>query len=161
MGASLVNDLWSLAGAIAIIGFGLGLFRVRSISIASQYFSAEKRAMALGFALVGTPLGSAILPALWRFLLYNYTVKQTLLIMTGLLLNMLIAALLLQEPQVEKEEKKKNEPDHWKQIYSFPMILFQCSMFLTFTGKLSQFPFLVPFAESIGLTDYEPATILF
>ena len=31
---------------------------------------------------------------------------------------------------------KKNEPDHWKQIYSFPMILFQCSMFLTFTGKL-------------------------
>ena len=37
--ASLVNDLWSLAGAIAIIGFGLGLFRVRSISIASQSFS--------------------------------------------------------------------------------------------------------------------------
>ena len=40
------------------------------------------------------------------------------------------------------------------------MILYMLGLFLIFSGKISQFPYFVPFSESIGLTDYEPASIL-
>lgn len=45
-------------------------------------------------------------------------------------------------------------------IFTIPLISYMLGMFLLQTGKQSQFPFYTPFAQSIGLTGYEPATIL-
>jgi len=157
---SMADNLYLLILSVGCVGFGLGLCRVRSISIASQGFSADKRALALAVGFMGTPIGSALLPILWRFLLNRFTVKQVLLIMSGLLAQIFIAALLPRETTT-KVDKAKSTPDDWRSIYTFPMVLFMTGMFFTFSGKLCQFPYIVPFSESIGLTDYQPATILF
>ena len=83
-----------------------------------------------------------------------------MLILAGMLLNLFIAALCLKEKHQSKEEKKNSEPDSIREIFSFSVILYCIAMLLNFSGKTAQFPFFVPFAESIGLSGYEPATIV-
>ena len=83
-----------------------------------------------------------------------------MLILAGMLLNLFIAALCLKEKSQTKEEKKNSEPDSIRGIFNLPVILYCIAMLLNFSGKTAQFPFFVPYAESIGLTGYEPATIV-
>jgi len=67
--ASLAGNIYTLAAAIAGLGLGSGIYRIRTVSVASQLFPAETRSLAISIATVGTPLGSALLPLLWRYLL--------------------------------------------------------------------------------------------
>jgi predicted MFS family arabinose efflux permease len=83
-----------------------------------------------------------------------------MLILAGMLLNLFIAALCLKEKSQTKEEKKNSEPDSIREIFNLPVILYCIAMLLNFSGKTAQFPFFVPYAESIGLSGYEPATIV-
>ena len=69
----LAKTLTTLSVGIAILGFSLGIFRVRSISILSQNVTAEKRALAISIGMVGTPVGASAMPLLWRFILYRYS----------------------------------------------------------------------------------------
>ena len=87
-----------------------------------------------------------------------------------MMLNLIIAALLMQDPvktvsngkvqkfDVDVEEKFENKLE--KKIFDMPVVLFCIGSFLLQSGKQSQFPFFTPFAQSIGLKNYEPASIL-
>ncbi|CBY13586.1 unnamed protein product [Oikopleura dioica] len=158
--AYLAKTLTTLAIGIGILGFALGIFRVRSISILSQNVTGGKRAFAISLGMVGTAVGATVLPLLWRFILYRYSTGQTMLILAGMLLNLFIATLCLKERSQTKEEKKNSEPDSIIEIFRLPVVLYCIAMLLNFSGKTAQFPFFVPFAESIGLSGYEPATIV-
>jgi len=78
-----------------------------------------------------------------------------------MLAHLFIAALLMQQP-VSPADPKTNSAklSSESSIYTFPLIAFLVGMFLLQCGKQSQFPFYVPFSESIGLVGYEPASIL-
>ena len=106
--ASMTRNIYLLATTVGLIGVGLGFFRVRSLSIACQQFSAEQRSLALSIGLAGTPMGSSTLPVLWRFLLDRFTVHQVMLILSGLLGQMFIAALLFKEPTSITKSTKSN-----------------------------------------------------
>jgi len=71
--AYLAKTLTTLAIGIGILGFALGIFRVRSISILSQNVTGGKRAFAISLGMVGTAVGATVLPLLWRFILYRYS----------------------------------------------------------------------------------------
>ena len=93
----------------------------------------------------------------------NYSVSQVIFLLSGMMLNLTIAALLMQDvTQSGKEDKneEKSEKRREREIFTVPVILFCVGSFLLQSGKQSQFPFFTPFAQSIGLKNYEPASIL-
>ena len=74
---------------------------------------------------------------------------------------MFIAALILKEhTSLLSKNDDSRKPDSLKEVFTLPMTLFIIGLFLTLSGKMSQFPYFAPFAESIGLSGYEPANVL-
>ena len=67
--ASMATNIYALAAAFGGMGLGSGLLEIRSLSVSSQLFPDESRSFAISIAKIGTPLGSACFPILWRYLL--------------------------------------------------------------------------------------------
>ena len=93
----------------------------------------------------------------------NYSVSQVIFLLSGMMLNLIVAALLMQDVTQSGNEDKneeKSEKRREREIFTVPVILFCVGSFMLQSGKQSQFPFFTPFAQSIGLKNYEPASIL-
>ncbi|GIX67616.1 monocarboxylate transporter 12-B [Caerostris extrusa] len=110
-----VTALW---GAVFGLGFGLGNILL-PIKI-NQYFD-KYRATASGISFSGACLGSFILPPVVEFLMNVYGLSGTFLILAGLVLNCVPAALLLRKPdfiQKNPEPKITNNDEEKQSIIS-------------------------------------------
>lgn len=118
LAASFVRNIHGLAVSIGFMGLGSGCLRIRSVAVASQLFSAEKRSLALSFATIGTPLGAALLPLLWRYLLDNFTIYQVTFLLAAMISHLFIASLLMQGQfcKLEHEASKANNLTHYDNL---------------------------------------------
>ena len=96
---------------IYVHGFvGLGAAFAWSPSIASMahYFS-KRRALANGIAVGGAGVGNLLLPPIMRLCLDTYSYKGSLLILSGLMLNVCISGFLLRPPQFYSIRQNREE----------------------------------------------------
>lgn len=85
--ANTVDMLCITFGVIA--GFGLSLVCVPAVIIVAFYFE-KKRAFATGLAVSGSGIGTFVFAPLIELLLEEYTWRGTMLIMSGLMLNIVV-----------------------------------------------------------------------
>lgn len=90
------------------LGLGFGLATVLHMLSISHYFQKYK-ASALGLGYSGDCCGSFVFPLIFEYLISNYDVKDTFLILGGIVLNVVPMGLLLREPSWNKSGKDKRE----------------------------------------------------
>lgn len=76
------------------IGIGSAMAYSPSIVTVGQYFE-KHRALANGISVSGSGLGNFAIPPLMRVLLDNYGLRGTMLILSGLMLNVCVCGALL------------------------------------------------------------------
>lgn len=92
-------------GIISSVGFNL---LISGLNLAINTYFRERRSKAMGFAMTATGLGPVFMPLVISKLMNIYGVSGTGLILAGLSLHSLVAALLLQP--VKWHMKKKEVP---------------------------------------------------
>lgn len=92
-------------GLITSIGLSLGM---TGYSYALNSYFLKRRSFATGFAFTITCLGSIAMPQLISYLLSNYEVSGTCLIIGGLSLNCFVSAALLQPVEWHMKEDLSN-----------------------------------------------------
>ena len=80
-------------------GIGAGLAYAPSMVTVGLYFE-KRRALANGISVAGSGVGNFTLPPLMRYLLDNYGLHQTLLILAGIMLNVCVCGALLRPPEL-------------------------------------------------------------
>ncbi|XP_042901304.1 monocarboxylate transporter 13 isoform X1 [Parasteatoda tepidariorum] len=91
-----------------IHGFGFGMLTTLLIVILNQYF-VKYRATAIGFAFSGGSVSTLIFPLVMEWLLYNYNLKDSFLLLSGVIMNTIVASALLKAPPwMKKAKPKKN-----------------------------------------------------
>ncbi|KAK3097129.1 hypothetical protein FSP39_006637 [Pinctada imbricata] len=80
-----------------LIGLGYGLTYVPCTTILNFYFD-KHRALANGIVFAGSGIGGFALPFLYRFLLDNYGLHGAMIVLSGVMLNCCISALLFRQP---------------------------------------------------------------
>ncbi|KAK3096980.1 hypothetical protein FSP39_005346 [Pinctada imbricata] len=81
----------------SFLGIGYGLTFVPCTTLLNFYFE-KNRALANGIVVSGSGLGNFIFPFLYRFLLDNYGLHGTMIILSGLMLNCCVASALYRQP---------------------------------------------------------------
>lgn len=82
--------------AFSISGFGLALCYVTSIVIVAYYFE-KRRSLATGLAVCGTGFGTFLFAPLTTYLLEEYNWRGTLLILSGIFLNIAVFGALMRD----------------------------------------------------------------
>ncbi|XP_075746485.1 uncharacterized protein LOC142803975 [Rhipicephalus microplus] len=85
-----------------LFGTGQGLILNSIVVCVSQYFE-KRRGTALGLNMAGATVASLVFPNLYEFLIAEYGLRGTLLIMGGSLGNVLALSMLVNPPSWEKE----------------------------------------------------------
>lgn len=85
-----------------LTGAGHGIIINSIIVCVSQYFE-KRRGTALGLNMAGATVASLVFPNLYEFLIAEYGLRGTLLLMGGSLGNVLALSMLLNRPPWEKE----------------------------------------------------------
>ncbi|KAF5305923.1 hypothetical protein FQR65_LT07534 [Abscondita terminalis] len=96
-------------GFLTSIGIAMGM---TGYSIALNSYFVKRKSFATGFAFTLTSVGSIVMPQLISFLLHEYGVKGTVLIIGGLTLNTFASSLLLQPVKwhlIEAYEEDREE----------------------------------------------------
>uniref|UniRef100_L7LZ77 Putative monocarboxylate transporter n=1 Tax=Rhipicephalus pulchellus TaxID=72859 RepID=L7LZ77_RHIPC len=88
-----------------LFGTGQGLILNSIVVCVSQYFE-KRRGTALGLNMAGATVASLVFPNLYEFLIAEYGLRGTLLIMGGSLGNVLALSLFLKPPPWEKEARE-------------------------------------------------------
>ncbi|XP_058063307.1 uncharacterized protein LOC131213308 [Anopheles bellator] len=108
-GLALTSPATSMAHILAtysvINGIGVGLATSAAFVALNHYF-AKKRGQAVGLSMAGTALGMLILPQLVRILLELYGFRGAVLILSGLALNAVLGAMLLQPAKWHMKEEE-------------------------------------------------------
>lgn len=103
------QDVYFLLVTYGIIfGIGHGMLSGPIICILADYFE-NKRAIANGIAMSACSVGGLLFAPLCRFLLDEYDLQGTLLILGGILLNILVAGSLLRPIDFFSVEKRRSE----------------------------------------------------
>jgi len=98
----------------AILGAGSGLCITPGILLTARYFK-KRRALANGFCVAGSSVGSFVLPPLVEVLCEEYSYRGALLILGGLTLNLIVLAYVFRPPEYfakrrhRKQMNKTNE----------------------------------------------------
>ncbi|XP_075542753.1 uncharacterized protein LOC142576490 isoform X4 [Dermacentor variabilis] len=92
---SLYGGFYNVAGA------GHGIITSCSIVAVTQYFD-KRRGIALGLNLAGPPVTSLVVPKLLEWLLSEYGLRGTFLLLGGCLANVPVLGMLLRNPPWEK-----------------------------------------------------------
>lgn len=89
------TDTWQLILTYSILpGIGNGFFYIPSIAIISRWFN-EKRAFAIGIATLGVPISGVIITPLSAWLISNFGLKNSLIILSLILGLLLLNAFLM------------------------------------------------------------------
>lgn len=107
------QSIWYLYLSFGILGgVGLGFIYLPSIVIVSYYFE-KKRALATGIAVCGSGIGTFVFAPLIRFLLAHFSWQQTMLIMSGIILQCILFAAFYKKLSPTKQQMSKlNEKLH-------------------------------------------------
>uniref|UniRef100_A0A915HY52 Monocarboxylate transporter n=1 Tax=Romanomermis culicivorax TaxID=13658 RepID=A0A915HY52_ROMCU len=101
-----------LSGCYLLVGVGLGFIYLPSIVIVSYYFE-KKRALATGIAVCGSGIGTFIFAPLIELLLEHFSWQQTMLILSGIILQcILFAAVYKALTPTKQQVAKVNEKLH-------------------------------------------------
>ncbi|XP_070579218.1 monocarboxylate transporter 3-like [Ptychodera flava] len=93
-----------------ITGISYGLVFIPSIVLVSYYFK-KRHALANGVAFAGSSMGVMIFPPLCHYLIEHYGWRGALLILSGLNLNLCVAASLYRPPPLKKMPRKLPEDE--------------------------------------------------
>ncbi|XP_014671934.1 PREDICTED: monocarboxylate transporter 12-B-like [Priapulus caudatus] len=85
-----------------LTGLGMGMVMTPSVVLVGQYFD-ERRPLATIIASLGVPIGGICAPILTVQLIETYTWQGALLIMGGISLNMVVAAMLFRPLPAQKQ----------------------------------------------------------
>ncbi|GFY46276.1 monocarboxylate transporter 9 [Trichonephila inaurata madagascariensis] len=99
------NVFWITVFWGGVHGLGYGLCNIIHILLINQYFDKYKGA-AMGFAFSGDCFGTFAFPVILEVLLENYGLNGTFLILGGIALNVIPAAMLLKTPDWLEEDTK-------------------------------------------------------
>ncbi|GFT04216.1 monocarboxylate transporter 9 [Nephila pilipes] len=100
------NVMWINIFYGVIQGMGFGLVVTLIPVILNQYF-VKHRATAIGIAFSGGTVSSLIFPAAMEWMLEKYSLRESFLLLSGVVMNTLVASSLLRAPPWMKKEKKK------------------------------------------------------
>ncbi|GFT19229.1 monocarboxylate transporter 4 [Nephila pilipes] len=115
------NVFWITVFWGGVHGLGYGLCNIIHILLLNQYFDKYK-ATAMGFAFSGDCFGTFAFPVILELLLEHYGLNGTFLILGGIALNVIPAAMLLKTPDwlegdtkviVDDLENKQTKPDSY------------------------------------------------
>lgn len=84
----------------SISGFGLSLCYVTSI-VSVAYWFEKRRSLATGLAVCGTGFGTFLFAPFIRFLMKEYQWRGTLLILSGVFLNMICCGFLIRDLNID------------------------------------------------------------
>ncbi|XP_023239077.1 monocarboxylate transporter 12-like [Centruroides sculpturatus] len=90
-------------------GIGSGVVRTSNVIIINRYFS-QYRTIATGLILSGTSLGSFVFPPFADFLIHFYGLRGSFLLISGILLQGLIATSLYKTTTVPRRKKSLDVP---------------------------------------------------
>ncbi|GIY26528.1 monocarboxylate transporter 9 [Caerostris darwini] len=92
-------------GVIHGLGFG---FVVTLVPVTLNQYFVKHRATAIGMAFSGGTLSSLIFPAAMEWMLENYSLRESFLLLSGVVMNTLVASSLLRAPPwIAKSKDKK------------------------------------------------------
>ncbi|XP_071086136.1 monocarboxylate transporter 5-like [Haliotis cracherodii] len=102
-----------------LTGIGHSMIHPPALVLIGKYFK-KRRGIATAFAMSGISIGGSVFPPLVRFLLDEYGVRGSMLILTGLTMNMWVGAALFRplsffhkripkHPSVMSEERKHDQ----------------------------------------------------
>ncbi|GBN98057.1 Monocarboxylate transporter 9 [Araneus ventricosus] len=99
------NVFWITMFWGGVHGLGYGLCNIIHVLLLNQYFDKYK-GTAMGFAFSGDCFGTFAFPVILEILLEEYGLNGTFLILGGIALNVIPAALLLKTPYWLEEKRK-------------------------------------------------------
>ena len=105
---SLVEKPWQILLIFAIfVGLGMGTHDVVPLSTVARWFN-KRRGLVTGLTKVGTSIGQMIIPPFTAYLIINYGLKNSLIILGIIASTILVFAALLMShpPHTETNEKK-------------------------------------------------------
>ncbi|WAR28511.1 MOT13-like protein [Mya arenaria] len=141
-----------------IIGAGLGIVYIPSISAISYYFD-EKVTLASGIAASGVGVGNIVYPALIRWLVNKYDWKQSFLILGALSLHICVFGALI-KPVKRLEITEKQPILDITPFKKKGYVLLCVNVFLYCCGISALYVHLVAHAETIGFdADHSAALI--
>ncbi|GFY55283.1 monocarboxylate transporter 9 [Trichonephila inaurata madagascariensis] len=101
------NVMWINIFYGVIHGMGFGLIVTLIPVIVNQYF-VKHRATAIGIAFSGGTVSSLIFPVAMEWMLEKYSLRESFLLLSGVVMNTLVASSLLRAPPwLNKENDKK------------------------------------------------------
>ncbi|XP_071370002.1 monocarboxylate transporter 2-like [Centroberyx affinis] len=179
--ASFCNDVLQLYICIGVIG-GLGLaFNLQpALTMIGKYFF-QKRPIANGLAMAGSPVFLSTLAPLNQYLFNSFGWRGSFLILGGLLLNCCVAGSLMRPlgpppSKAKKDEElaavtatKKEKATVWGTVNKFlDLSLFKHRGFLIylsgnvimFLGFFAPIVFLAAYAKDMGVDEYSAAFLL-
>ncbi|XP_015182480.1 PREDICTED: uncharacterized protein LOC107069563 [Polistes dominula] len=113
--SSLTQSMGLLIFTFGVVsGFGLSLCFVAAVVIVAYYFD-KKRSFATGLSVCGSGIGTFIFAPLTQYLLDEFGWRGTMLILSGLILNLAVCGFLMRDPEwtttrakAKTEERRKN-----------------------------------------------------
>lgn len=104
-----LGELLLFIGILA--GFGLSLCYVAAVVIVAYYFDS-KRSLATGLSVCGSGIGTFVFAPVIQFLLTEYGLRGTCLILAGILLNQCVCGMLMRDlewTKAKRRTRKKNK----------------------------------------------------
>lgn len=111
--ANSIAMLCFLFGIIA--GTGMSMGYVTSLVMVAFYFQ-EKRALATGLAVCGSGIGTFVFAPLFEFLIEKYTWRGSLIILSGITLNLVVCGALLRPLEFTPEQEWQRNFEHFEKI---------------------------------------------
>ncbi|KAK2837921.1 hypothetical protein Q5P01_015133 [Channa striata] len=157
-------------------GIGISFSWIPANSMVSHYF-AQWRPIAYAIASSGECVFAIVFSPFFQWLIEMYGWQGALLIIGGLQLNLCVCGVLMRPLETTQSPTEKTEEDVEADAAVAPprrkTVIFQCSLlrkpelllyilFAVFAAAGFFIPpvFLVPFANSLGMDNYWPASIL-
>ncbi|ELV09221.1 Monocarboxylate transporter 2 [Tupaia chinensis] len=182
--ASYSNSVIELYLTVGVIG-GLGLaFNLQpALTIIGKYFY-QKRPMANGLAMAGSPVFLSTLAPFNQYLFNNYGWKGSFLILGGIFLNACVAGALMRplEPKKMKSKNKigiraedsdlketQEKESTWQKINKYldfslfkhrGFLIYLSGNVIMFLGFFAPIIFLAPYAKDRGVDEYSAALLL-
>ncbi|XP_053703785.1 monocarboxylate transporter 12-B-like isoform X1 [Synchiropus splendidus] len=148
-------------------GVGFSLCYSPSISLVGVYFP-NRRSLAWGVAMSGSGIGTLVLAPLVQVLIQWFSWRGALLLLSAIVAHLCVCGSLMWPITAQEMEERgspvKDEPPgapwHWMRGRRFSFLLLCASFLLLASGCSLPFIYLVPLADSVGVSSRDSALLL-
>ncbi|XP_053703793.1 monocarboxylate transporter 12-B-like isoform X2 [Synchiropus splendidus] len=150
-----------------MFGVGFSLCYSPSISLVGVYFP-NRRSLAWGVAMSGSGIGTLVLAPLVQVLIQWFSWRGALLLLSAIVAHLCVCGSLMWPITAQEMEERgspvKDEPPgapwHWMRGRRFSFLLLCASFLLLASGCSLPFIYLVPLADSVGVSSRDSALLL-